>query len=98
MMRKFRAVVSGQNFQLREEGSARCIDFRTDRVVKARTADEAKSRVIDEIWAEQCREGQLCNDPADPPVLFLESLQRRWPWHVWTQPPLVGDAAPQEDA
>lgn len=73
-MKKFRVLLSGENFLMNQEGAVKRFGFYTTRFVEALDKGEAERFAIESLRQhDQLREGVL-NDHSDPPMLFAEEI------------------------
>ncbi|HEY3333402.1 MAG TPA: hypothetical protein VGK19_25445 [Capsulimonadaceae bacterium] len=74
-MKKFKVLLNGQNFLVWTDGHLRAVEFFATRYVEALDANEAELRAVDMLRDDPELIELTQNDPNDPPMIYLESIQ-----------------------
>ncbi len=91
-MQKFRALIRGQNFQMRNmEGQGiKTYGFFITVFVEAESPEVAENAAIETLRQSPKLRDSVVNPPDDSPRMFVEELQEIADWPADTKRPLTG--------
>ena len=91
-MRKFRTLIRGQNFQMRnmEADGIQTYGFYTTVFVESESPESAEYAAIDALRQSPKLRDTVTNPADDPPRMFVEELQEIADWPPDTKRPLTG--------
>ena len=75
-MNKYRVTIEGHNVLARVHGKVKQLGFYTTAFVEAATRDEASSRAVELVRADEELVGYLVNPVDDPPRLSIEEIEQ----------------------
>ena len=75
-MARFRVAVEGRNVLRRGAAAEVRHGFAVDRIVEARSEDEAGERAMQHVWDDAALRAEIVNDDEDPPLLYLGEVTR----------------------
>ena len=73
-MHKYRVTINGRNYLMNWEGERKRIGFFKTFYLEADDPQAAESLAVGKIIADPKWEGNILNDEADPPMMYLDSL------------------------
>jgi len=102
MKPKFRALIHGVNFHIRDSDSQRVelVGFYVTAFVESHSAEDAELASVALLRDSPKLCGQVLNPPADPPRIFVEDMEELAEWPADYTLPLSGFAFyndPDED-
>ncbi len=73
-MKKFRVMLEGRNFLINSDEGPMKMGFYTTRFIEAESSKEAENLSVELIKNDANLKETVLNDQADPPMIYLESL------------------------
>lgn len=74
-MSKYLVLINGGNFLLNFDGQLRKLGFYAARVVDAQNPEEAELAAVDLVREDSGLQGNVLNEPDDPPMLYAEEIK-----------------------